>query len=491
MQARRGLHHDFIILLGLTASCLLPGLSTAFSSNGMPIEPAPLLNARRRPPRSIELAPLSTARRRPPCFSMSRGLRSSASTSDDDPEEEQEGLVFKLDGLSRRIRDVEEEESERAEVNAEKLAKSLQRRVKEVRVADAAEARVMRSFSTDTDSTAVSLPVVAFDALLPGQRLTGSTEDPTFCRLLRDLGLGGLFVMVSWDPFKRKVRRNGVICRIAFVDALKQPPQPSGPLSSSDLSAIPSSVDFILVGRQPCHIVGPAQGMMARVGRWRREYDPEGEEKVLGWGEERILDVELPGSSTNRPAGADSAIERALRAAASLAALERREEARADESTAVESATLPYTQWSLCQVQCLPLSFAEEEKAATRDEVALAESLVPLLDRWLALASDPRTYDNTNVTASTRARRNEPGLRCDPRQRMALVLHDLGERPPPTRPTAFAFWGGALINPLPPLGVSLEIRGRMLEAPTGLDKLALLRTGLQRSIENLEGSRPL
>ena len=484
MQARRGGHYDFLIL-GLTASCLLSGQSTAFSFNGMPIEPAPLLNARRRPPRLIELAPLSSARRRPPRFSISRGLRSSASTSDDDPEEEKEGLVFNLDGLSRRIRDMEEQESERAEVNAEKLAKSLQRRVKEVRVADAAEARVMRSFTTDTDSTAVSLPVVAFDALLPGQRLTGSTEDPTFCRLLRDLGLGGLFVMVSWDPFKRKVRRNGVICRIAFVDALKQPPQPSCPLSSSDLSAIPSSVDFILVGRQPCHVVGPAQGMMARVGRWRREYDPEGEEKVLGWGDERILDVEQPGGSKNRLAGADSAIERALRAAASLAALERREKARADESTALEPAALPCTQWSLCQVQC------EEEKAATRDEVALAESLVPLLDRWLALASDPRTYDNTNVTASTRARRNEPGLRCDPQQRMALVLHDLGERPPPTRPTAFAFWGGALINPLPPLGVSLEIRGRMLEAPTGLDKLALLQTGLQRSIENLEGSRPL
>ena len=91
LQARRGMYYDFLIL-GLTASCLLSGQSTAFSFNGMPIEPAPLLNARRRPPRLIELAPLSSARRRPPRFSISRGLRSSASTSDDDPEEEKEGL---------------------------------------------------------------------------------------------------------------------------------------------------------------------------------------------------------------------------------------------------------------------------------------------------------------------------------------------------------------------------------------------------------------
>ena len=480
-----------IVFLALAASCSLTEHASAFSVNILPmylLSPRVGSSCAAKP---LETALLLTARR-PRRLSILRANRGSGSGSDDEPKEEQADFAFDMGDLSRRIRDLQEKEVEKREENAEKLAQGLQRRANEVRVADEMEARVMNSSSSTMDTTTVSLPVVAFDALLPRQRLTGSTEDPTFCRLLRDLGLGGLFVMVSWNPFKRKVRRNGVICRIAFVDTLKQPAQPGGPLSedSSDPTAIPSSVDFILVGRQPCHVVGPAQGMVARIGRWRREYDPDGEEKVLGWGEEKFLDVQLPGGDESPSAGGDSAIDRAVRAATTLAALERRDNAPTDESTALEPG-VPCTQWSMSQVQCTPLSLDEEEPSATPDEIALAESLVPLLDRWLALASDPRTYDNTNVTASARARHNEPGLRCDPRQRMGVVLHDLGQRPPPTRPTAFAFWGGALINPLPPLGVSLEIRGRILEAPTALDKLTILQTGLQRSIQNLEGSRPL
>ena len=37
--------------------------------------------------------------------------------------------------------------------------------------------------SFDIGDEVVDLPVICFDALLPGQRLTGSTTDPTFCEV--------------------------------------------------------------------------------------------------------------------------------------------------------------------------------------------------------------------------------------------------------------------------------------------------------------------
>jgi hypothetical protein len=57
-------------------------------------------------------------------------------------------------------------------------------------------------------------------------------------RLLRDLGLGGLFVMTSLaNNSKRMLRRNGVVTRIEVVDA-----------SSSDdnLDLFPHLLTFVL-----------------------------------------------------------------------------------------------------------------------------------------------------------------------------------------------------------------------------------------------------
>jgi hypothetical protein len=35
----------------------------------------------------------------------------------------------------------------------------------------------------DHGDVVIDLPVICFDALLPGQRLQGSTTDPTFCEV--------------------------------------------------------------------------------------------------------------------------------------------------------------------------------------------------------------------------------------------------------------------------------------------------------------------
>jgi hypothetical protein len=51
---------------------------------------------------------------------------------------------------------------------------------------------------------------------------------------------------------------------------------------------------------------------------------------------------------------------------------------------------------------------------------------------------------------------------------LAGVLSDLGPMPPAARPRDRAVWAAALINPLPALGVSLEIRPAVLcAASTG------------------------
>ena len=52
-------------------------------------------------------------------------------------------------------------------------------------------------------------------------------------------------------------------------------------------------------------------------------------------------------------------------------------------------------------------------------------------------------------------------------------------------------WGGALINPLPSLGVSTEVRGAVLEAQGAAERVALVQRAVSRSIANLEGRRPL
>lgn len=163
---------------------------------------------------------------------------------------------FGADALTRRIQEIQEAKAK----SIDKLAEGLHQRADELRAADVIKALVLAS-PQSRNASAVRLPVIAFDALLPQQRLTGSTQDETFCRLLRDLGIGGVFVMVSWNPFKRRVRRNGVICQIELCDALKQ----ASPLDPSDPRSVPTSVDFIVTGCAPCRVRGPAIGMVERL----------------------------------------------------------------------------------------------------------------------------------------------------------------------------------------------------------------------------------
>ena len=314
-----------------------------------------------------------------------------------------------------------------------------------------AEAMLTMNHTTGHRNDAASylqLPVLSLDGLLPRQRLTGRTTDPTFSRFLQELGLGGLFGMISLNHAQRKLRRNGVLCQIQVVDAATT----SGPGV-----VVPTAVDFVLVGIKPCRVVGPATHLRARVGRWRRAYDPDGEETRLGFDLEKFVDVPEEAASDK------------------------------DASSQQTDNDLKYTDWSTVELDCALVDNDNDEN----DVLQLAEAILPLLDQWRELVTRTSTYDNVDVVATARVMRGQPGLRVDPAALIRNVLRDLGEQPPVEDPTALALWGAALVNPLPPLGVAPEIRGRVLEAPNAMRRLQILEWGIKRSIGNLEGTAPL
>ena len=190
-------------------------------------------------------------------------------------------------------------------------------------------------------------------------------------------------------------------------------------------------------------------------------YCPDGEGSKLGFGTERFVDVHDHMATPQ------------------------------DDNLQAEDPTgLPSKRWTKIPVDC-DLDKFENDDINDKEVLQKAHKIIALLDKWEKLASDVKTYDNIDVVAGTRVIKGQPGLRVDPAALLRKVHKDIGERPSPEDPTELALWGAALINPLPSLGVAPEIRGRLLEAPTAMDKLEVLEQGVKRSIANLEGKLPL
>eukprot|EP00586_Coscinodiscus_wailesii_P005893 CAMPEP_0172488810 /NCGR_PEP_ID=MMETSP1066-20121228/18533_1 /TAXON_ID=671091 /ORGANISM="Coscinodiscus wailesii, Strain CCMP2513" /LENGTH=427 /DNA_ID=CAMNT_0013256279 /DNA_START=97 /DNA_END=1380 /DNA_ORIENTATION=+ len=372
---------------------------------------------------------------------------SSSETNDDDDDDAKE--------LSRRISQISAAE----DAASRAFEKGLLRRARALSSSDEILQSILR---TDDDEypRVYELPVICFDALLPNQHLEGKTRDPTFCRFLRDLGLGGLFVMTSLNTRRRQLRRSGVVTRVELVDADRD-----GGVEN------PTEVEFRLAGVKRCRVVGRAVGMKERVGRWRRGYDDDGEESVLGWGVESFCDLNCTTATT----GGD-------------------DDDGPNDPSDVEVENVPKTEWTLNKIKVDFKDNDEEDDDAekrSRRVHRVATSLIPLLEKWQSLASDVGTYENTNVVAGIRRKRGQPDLLRDPSRLLRNVLVELGEGPGPEDPTSFAFWACAVVNPLPPLGVAPEMRGAMLEA-LGVDmRLNILERGIKRSIANLEGTTSL
>jgi hypothetical protein len=319
------------------------------------------------------------------------------------------------------------------------------------------------------------------DPMLPKQCLQLRTLDPTFGCFLRDgIGLGGLFVMTSLNPTTRLIRRHGVVVKVQALDVVA-----SSSSSYGDAKPLaPTAVDFEIVGVCRCRLVGGPKGdgimLRQRIGRWRRGYDPNGEESVLGWGMERFQNANDE-----------------------LVVLLKQEQEynnnKDDDDDDENENSRPYTEWSTCliNVSLEQMDQIQDELIMKNDSDAIKitnqiNTITQMLLEWQELASNEKTFENLNVTATTRIQRGHAGLYVNPKVLIKNVVHELGPRPSlSSSPTAFCYWATAIMNPLPPLGVSLEIRGTMLEAVTLQQRLNILERGLIRSIDNLKGIRPL
>ena len=68
---------------------------------------------------------------------------------------------------------------------------------------------------------------------------------------------------------------------------------------------------------------------------------------------------------------------------------------------------------------------------------------------------------------------------------LQLIRSHIGPMPPPEEPARRAVWVGALINPIPALGVAYEIRPALLMARDTHGMLKVATDGITLSIERL------
>ena len=92
-----------------------------------------------------------------------------------------------------------------------------------------------------------------------------------------------------------------------------------------------------------------------------------------------------------------------------------------------------------------------------------------LVDRWIELARENERH---------------PG-------QVDALLKQLGEIPPEHEPTERALWVGALINPLPSMGVAMEIRPALLVSKKTEERVQVALDGILKSIGHMDGSARL
>ena len=130
--------------------------------------------------------------------------------------------------------------------------------------------------------------------------------------------------------------------------------------------------------------------------------------------------------------------------------------------------------WMEARVDFMTLMDDESEciSRTTKDRYGLARAmskarvLPDLIDEWVTLARTKERYTGQIDT----------------------LLQDIGPiPPPPEEPTNLSFYVGALINPLPAMGVALEIRPSLLLANTPEERVTIAIEGITKSIRHMQG----
>eukprot|EP00579_Thalassiosira_antarctica_P000929 CAMPEP_0201866088 /NCGR_PEP_ID=MMETSP0902-20130614/777_1 /ASSEMBLY_ACC=CAM_ASM_000551 /TAXON_ID=420261 /ORGANISM="Thalassiosira antarctica, Strain CCMP982" /LENGTH=364 /DNA_ID=CAMNT_0048390979 /DNA_START=103 /DNA_END=1197 /DNA_ORIENTATION=- len=104
-------------------------------------------------------------------------------------------------------------------------------------------------------------------------------------------------------------------------------------------------------------------------------------------------------------------------------------------------------------------------KQFTEPNMNMKNSL-SLVDRWIELAKENE---------------RSPG-------QIDALLEQLGEIPPEHEPTERALWVGALINPVPSMGVAMEIRPQLLVSKRAEERVQVAFDGIMKSIRHMDGS---
>lgn len=110
------------------------------------------------------------------------------------------------------------------------------------------------------------------------------------------------------------------------------------------------------------------------------------------------------------------------------------------------------------------------EERPTETLIARCQELEERMIQWLKLVRSTK-------------RERSPG-------QLERILADLGPLPEADQPSARALWIAGLINPLPALGVALEIRPAVLTAATADLRVGFALFGINDSIERLERPGP-
>ena len=129
--------------------------------------------------------------------------------------------------------------------------------------------------------------------------------------------------------------------------------------------------------------------------------------------------------------------------------------------------------WTEARVEFLDSEDDESKIDFEKDRLGLARAMAKarrlpgLVSEWIDLA---------------RRRERFPG-------QVDRLLRDLGAMPPVEEPSDRALWVGALINPIPALGVALEIRPSLLTARTPEQRVDAALAGIERSVQHMRGDQ--
>lgn len=137
--------------------------------------------------------------------------------------------------------------------------------------------------------------------------------------------------------------------------------------------------------------------------------------------------------------------------------------------------------WTEAEVQFLDTE-NEQENDILQDRMSVARAMMKakeltlpnmslednqtLIDRWVQLAKQNE---------------REPG-------QIDALLNQLGDIPSSEEPTERAFWVGALINPIPAMGVAMEIRPALLTAHSTEERVQIALDAIFKSIRHMDGT---